>query len=389
MNIDDLRRRIPATARMNYLNTGWAGPSPTPVLETIRRRLEDESSGGPASPEIFEGRKETDRKAKEAAASLINVSPDEVLLTDSTTAGINVVVSGLPWEKGDELVTCDLEHPSILIPSYDLQRRHGVRVKVLRFAPDESHEAILSAIEGALSARTRLVFLSHIEYSSGLRMPVEAIGALVRARGIRLLLDGAQAVGQTEVDVGDIGCDFYAFPGQKWLLGPGGTGALYVRREMIPELEPVRVGFYSFKEFDQAGGFEPETDLIERFAVGSASAPLRQGFIESIRFVRDVGIPKIAERSLKLASVLKAGIADVPRVRVLSPMEGPGGSALVSFALDGADHETAVARLWAENKIVVRHIRYPDAIRTSLAFFNTEDEVAQLIEAVRRLAANA
>ena len=388
MNLDDLRRHIPVTARMNYLNIGWAGPSPTPVTEAIQLRLEQESSGGPASPGVVESRKETDRIAKEAAALLINTSPDEILLTDSTTGGINVVISGLPWEQGDELVTCDLENPAILIPSYYLQRTHGVIVKVLRFTPDEPHSAILSAIEDALSDRTRLVFLSHIQYSSGLRMPAAAIGALLKEKGIRFLLDGAQAVGQIPVDAGETSCDFYAFPGQKWLMGPSGTGALYIRREVIPDLEPMKVGFHSVSKFDLEAGFEVETELIERFSAGSASAPLREGFIESVKFVRDVGIPEIAQHGLKLASQLITSLSHVPRVRVLSPTDGPGRSSLVSFTLDGVDNETAANRLWDAHKIVVRHVRYPDGIRASLAPFNTEDEVEQLVEAVRGFTAS-
>ena len=192
MDVDNLRRQIPTTKQMTYMNTGWDGPSPTSVGEAIRARFEYENDLGPTAAEVIESAKEVRGQAKKAIASLINATPQEILLTENTTEGINMVLNGLPWQEGDEVITCDLEHPSILLPTYHLQDRKGVRVKVLPFAPDAEHSAITSAVEEALSERTRMVFLSHVEYSCGLRMPIEEISRLTRRRGIWLMVDGAQ-----------------------------------------------------------------------------------------------------------------------------------------------------------------------------------------------------
>ena len=380
MDIARLREQIPTTQRMTYMNTGWAGPSPVSVVKAIEKRLEYESYNGPTAPEVMDRAKGIQQRAKEATAGLLNASPSEVLPSANTTEGINVVMAGLPWREGDEIITCDLEHPSILIPSYHLQRRRGVKVNVLHMAPDESHDSILAKIEDALTDRTRMVFFSHIEYSCGLRMPVEQIRDLTRQGDIWMLLDGAQAAGHIPVDVRAIDCDFYAMPGQKWLLGPDETGALYIRESMIPAIEPA------VEDFDREGGYVQDKDKIDKFLVSTVSAPLRAGYTEGIRFVQETGIPSVEQRNLALASTLKAGLADIPNVKILSPIEGPGCSGLVSFAIDGRDPKESRAKLWNTHRIVVRDVAYPSSLRASLHYFNTEDEVAQLVEAVGELA---
>ena len=386
MNVDELRAQIPTTRQMTYLNTGWDGPSPVSVVEAIRARLDYENHVGPTSTEALETGKEVREQAKEAIAGLVNATPQEILLTENTTEGINIVLNGLPWQEGDEVITCDLEHPSILLPTYHLQDRKGVWVKVLQFAPDADHSAIISAVEDALTERTRMVFLSHIEYSCGLRMPIEEISRLTRPRGIWLMVDGAQGPGHIPLDLSELSCDFYAMPGQKWLLGPDGTGALFIREPMIQAVQPDRVGFYSVKKYDHAGSYEPETEDIDKFVVSTTSTPLRVGFLQAVRFISDVGIDEIVSRSAALATSLRTELSEVNGVKVLSPTDGPGRTSLVSFTIGDADHGAAAKQLWENDRILARWVRYPDSIRASLAFFNTEIEVAQLVDAVRRLA---
>ena len=386
VDVTKLREQIPTTGRMTYLNTGWAGPSPVSVVDAIAQRLEYESYNGPTSVDVLESGEAIDLEAREAVAGLIGASADEVLLTSSTTDGINTVMTGLPWREGDEIITCNLEHSSILLPSYQLRRLRGVKVNVLTLAPGESHDSILSRVEDALTDRTRMVFFSHVEYSTGLRMPVEGIRKLTAGRGIWMLIDGAQGAGHVSVNVGEIDCDFYAMPGQKWLLGPDGTGALYIRRSMIPLVEPVRVSGKWVTSYDHDGGVDPDTDNIDKFIVGTSSAPLRAGFTEGIRFVREVGIAAIEERALALAAMLKERLATMPHVAVLSPMDGPGRSGLTTFTVTGRDPEETAQKLWDTHRIVIRDVKYPSCLRASLDFFNTEEEVDILAGAIRGLA---
>ncbi|MBM3948353.1 MAG: aminotransferase class V-fold PLP-dependent enzyme [SAR202 cluster bacterium] len=386
MDIEGLRRQIPTVQKMAYFNTGWEGPSPVPVIEAIKERLEYESYNGPSSPEVLESAESIARQAKEAVAKLVNASPDEIALTENTTEGLNVVLNGLPWMAGDEIVTCNLEHPSVLLPSYNLQQRAGVKVKVVILSSNSTHDEIVSKFEEALTPKTRMVFLSHIEYSCGLRMPIKRIRRLTQGRGIWMLLDGAQGPGHVRLDMRDIGCDFYSMPGHKWLLGPDGTGALYIRKEMLEQVRPVRVGYRFAKSFDQAGNFVPLTDSIDKFRVSTTSAPLRAGHLEAVRFHQRIGSDTVEQRSLAQAARLKTALSAIPGVRVTSPLEGPECTGLVTFTIEGVAPADAVAAMWKTQRILTRAVAFPSGIRASVAFFNTDDEIARLAEAVRGLA---
>ena len=389
MDVARLREQIPVCQRMVYMNTGWSGPSPRPVVEAIKGWLDYEMEQGPTSPAVYESGREIQAKAKEAVAQLLNATFDEICLTENTTQGLNIVVNGLQWRSGDEIISFDLEHSSVLIPSYFQQRRHGVVVKLLSIATDESWEVILGKIEQALTPHTRLLFLSHIQYSCGLRMPVKEIRNLIGDRGILLLLDGAQTAGHIPLDMKDLDCDFYSIPGHKWLLGSEGTGALYIRKEMIPQVEPVHVAWRAAMPHNDPYNFEPVASSTDKFLITSTSFALRAGMLEAMRFIREIGVKEIEARNLKLAALLKRSLGEVPGVKVLSSMDEGASSGLVSFTIDGVDPTVAVSQLWEKHKVVARSVAFPSCIRVSLHFFNTEEEVDTVVEAVRRLGPGA
>ena len=386
MEIDRIREQIPVCQRMVYVNSGWSGPSPISVVEAIKARLDYEMDQGPTTPEVRDSGREIQGQARRAVANLLNATPEEICLTKNTTDGINIVINGLPWSQGDEIITCSLEHSSVLVPSYFQQWRHGALVKVVPLAGNEGPDAILAKIESAITHRTRLVFLSHIQYSTGLRMPVEEIRRMTKDRGIMLLLDGAQTAGHISLDMKELDCDFYAIPGQKWLLGPEGVGALFIRQDMIPQVQPVHVAGRAVLPHKGPEDMEPETASIDKFLGTSTSTALQAGMLEAIRFVQAAGVEEIEERDLDLASQLKQSLGETPGVKVLSPLERGSSSGLVSFAIDGIEPEDAVTRLWEQHHIVARQVEFPSGIRVALHFFNTEEEVGQVVEAVRRMA---
>ena len=382
MDVAELRKQIPVCQTMTYMNTGWSGPSPLPVVDAIKDRFDLEMTQGPTSPEVQQSGKEIQAKAREAVARLMNAEPDEICLTKNTTEGINFVINGLPWRQGDEIMTCSLEHKSVLTPSYYQQHRHGAVVKVLTIASDESREGILEKIEAAVTGRTKLIFFSHIEYSCGLRMPVKEIRQLIRDRGVLMLLDGAQTAGHIALDMRDLDCDFYSIAGQKWLLGPEGTGALYIRRELIPQVEPAHVA----GKAALPGGpyeFQPNQTAIEKFLLTSTSAPLQAGLLKTIEFIQEIGVGEIEERNLDLAGRMKQALRELAGVKVFSPLDRQGSSGLVTFNIDGVSPEEVVSRLWEGHRILVRKVSFPLCVRASLHFFNTEEEVDQVVEAVR------
>ena len=388
MDIDQLRKQLPVCLQTIYMNTGWSGP-PISVVSAIKERLDYEMELGPTSPEVYDSGLRIQASTKGAVARLLNATAEEICLTDNTTHGLNIVVNGLLWRSGDEIITFDLEHSSVLVPTYYLQRRHGVQVKVVPIAPDEEQETIVGKFEAALTDRTRLVFLSHIQYSSGLRMPVEEIRKLTAKLGILMLVDGAQTAGHIPLDMKAIGCDFYAIAGHKWLLGSEGVGALYVRNDLIPRLEPVQVASRAADSMVDPHRFEPVTSSMDKFLLTSASTALYAGLLQAIGFIQGIGVEQIERRNLGLGASMTTALQEIAGVTILSPRKGPGTSGLVAFTIDGVDPESAVSYLWKRHRIVARSVDYPSCLRVSLHFFNTQEEIDLVIEAVHELAMGA
>ena len=380
---------MPNINDMTYLNTGWSGPSPTYVVDAIKSRLEIESFNGPTSPEILESGQKIMSDSKMLVSKLFNCMPEEVVLTDNTTDGINLILNGLPWKPGDEVVLCDLEHPSVLLPAYNLQSSKGVRLRMVSIDLSSNHNDIKQSFASTITGRTRLVMFSHIQYSTGLRMPVSAIASIAHKVGARVLVDGAQGPGHVDLDMNALGVDFYSSPGQKWLLGPDQTGALFIKHNLIPEVQPSRIGFGFSSNFNLEGRFDAVTQSVDKFSMSTTSAPLRAGYNAAITKILELKMPNVEKRNLELTKILKEGLSSIDGINILTPLDGNECSALTTFQINGADESEAVLQLWKNDKIVIRAIQSQKGMRVSTSFFNTEDEINKLVDAIEQLSNKA
>lgn len=383
MDQQAIRSQIPATGNVVYMNTGWSGPSPTAVVEAIAARLQEESSLGPASPTVLASGRQVRQELRSSLAAFLNVTPEELALTQNTTEGQNMVINGLAWQAGDEVITFSLEHNSVLVPCYYLERRHGTVTKVLELETDEDHDSIVAKVEAAITPRTRLLFMSHVQFKSGLRMPAERLREVTRQHGVLMLLDGAQGTGHVQLDLHALGVDFYAMPGHKWMMGPDGVGALYIRQDMIEQVTPMKVSGHAVHSGHGWEDFEPNMSDIQKLELTTTNDGLWAGFREAIRFREQLRSGEAEEHSLSLASRAKAALSAVPGVSITSPLEGPGCSGLVTFSVEGWEPRDLVNALEAEHSISIRAVSDPANVRMSLAFFNTEGEVDGVAEAVR------
>lgn len=386
LEIEPIRAEIPATASVIYLNTGWQGPSPRSVIAAVHETLALEAEA-PTGPSANVKKLEISRKARRALADLINATPEEVSLQQNTTEGINIVVSGLGLQPGDEVITCSLEHPSVVVPFYYSRERYGVTAKIVHLSGQDSDADILVRFEEALSPATKLIILSHVTYGSGRLLPIRDICRLAHARGAHLLLDAAQSVGQMPVDMRELECDFCAFPGHKWLLGPAATGALYVRRDLVQRLEPPKVAHHAADYYNLRGDFRPKVDAIEKFELTTVSVPLLAGLLAAHEFLRGIGLEAVRERVLHLARYATARLSRIPGTRLISPeREEAVASGLVSFSLPGVPPEVVTACLWDRGRIVARTVPDASCTRLSLHVFNTETEVDAAAAIVEDLA---
>jgi len=366
-----------ATNDFAYLNTGSSGPPSYDVISATREA--DVLCSGPAYVEgtgLFAIQAEYASRARGAAARLIGAGPDDVALTQNTTHGMNLGVSSLNWREGDEVVSVTTEHPGCLMPLHNLKRRFGVEVNLV--SPPVTPERL----EAVLTRRTRLVALSHVDWTSGEVLPLREICALARERDVLTLVDGAQSVGNIGVNVPDTGADMYAFTGHKWVLGPEGMGAFYVRPD-LPVHSP-NVGFKSLEsptDFDAGGDYGLRSNA-RRFEASTTSPALAAGFAAAAEAVYErggSGFDAIRNRAGLLTNLL----SELPRVIVCSPQ--PAQSGLVSFKVEGARAEDVAGRL-LDRRFVLRHIPGPQpCVRASTHLFNDEGELGALAEAVRDL----
>lgn len=386
MDLAKIREAIPATKQGIYLNTGWSGPSPRPVVERIKDWLEYESYNGPTSKPVFERHLELMTSVRNTIANFVGATADEITLTQNTTEGIHLIINGIQWKPGDELIICDLEHPSVSIPAYYMPKRQGVTLRILDMNPAASKTEILDMFTRAINSKTKLVFLSHVQYACGLKMPVAEIAAMAHRAGAWILVDGAQAAGHLDLDMRALDVDFYCFPGHKWVLGPDGVGATYIRKELIPQIETMKMGTRSISASDRRGNYTPEQASIRKFELTTTSTPLWAGMEESMKFLLSVGKKEIEERSRSLSSIVKSTFSEIPGVHIHSPTDPLTSCGLVTFSIDSWEPKDIVDALWTDVQAVTRTTPWPAGVRLSTAFFNTEDEIARVRKGVQKLA---
>lgn len=350
--------------RTAYLNTGTAGPWPSPVVEAIADALRSEAEQGRASPRGLPDFPPALAQTRDRLASWVCAAPGDVALVGSTTIGINMAVWGLDWRAGDEVVTTSAEHRGVLAPLRQVAARRDVSVRVADISGEVSP---LEAIVGELSGRTRLVAISHVSFSTGVRLPIQQIAEAAHRAGAQLLVDGAQAVGAIPVSVHDLSVDFYAFPGQKWLCGPEGTGGLYIRDPVA--LHKTFVGARSGQA--SVAGYEYSTLF----------RPSVHGLLAGLRWLDGIGREAIFARVSDVADYCYTRLEGEPGVEMVTPADARAG--LVHFRLDGADLDGLVAQLASEG-VTVRSVSDTQSLRVSCGFFNTLSEIDRLVDVVRR-----
>jgi L-cysteine/cystine lyase len=387
LDIDAIRAQLPITERCAYFNTGWSGPLPDSVAEAMRARLQLEAERGPASRTAFIEYMDLTQALRQRLADTVGAQSEEIALTQNTTEGMNIVFNGLPWQRGDHIVTTTAEHSSGLIPCYYLQRRHGVDLSFVRTDASDSPDEMLAKFDAAITPGTKLVAISHISYSTGQTFPLAQINALAHAAGARVLVDAAQGLGHLPLNFRADDVDYYAMAGHKWLMGPDGHGALFIRRDLIADLEPVFVAHAAADSLDFAGGgFHPASDSIAKFALTSTSTVLRAGMNAALALYTDAGRDAVWQRICSLAAYASEQLAQVDRVRVCSPINAGYQCGLVAFRIEGLPASRVAEYLEVQEGVVTRSVSEVDVVRMSTHYFNTEAEIDRAVAAVRRAA---
>jgi L-cysteine/cystine lyase len=376
---ESLRSQLPVLSKCVYLNTGTAGPIPQLAANAMAAEADYELQQGRGNFATWDRFFALLEQSRQLAADVLGAHFDEVALTHHTSEGINIVLWGHDWAHGDEIVTTSLEHDAVCVPLGLLAKRYGV---TLRFAEIGMGEDPLAAIEEQLTDRTKLVVLSHIAYNTGALFPIREIAKAAHDRGAKLLVDGAQTCGVLPLDMSALDVDFYTLSGQKWLLGPEGTGALYVARSCLESLAPTFGSYFTPKHHDFRGRVELQPGA-RRFETGMVHRPSWAAFEASTRWMLEsVRLDRAWQRSLQLTKLARERLADIDGLEIISPKNCP--SPLLSFDLPSHTPQQLFAlslELARQEKLIIRSTPHaPFCLRATFAFFNTEHEVALLAE---------
>ncbi len=379
MDFAELRQLIPACREYAYFQTGTHSPKPTPVLDAVVRWLHYQNQG-PALPWVMERMYQLLEEARAKIAKALGAEPEEIALLENTTEGIDCVANSLDFRPGDNVVITDEEHPANRVPWLALKERIGLDVRTVHASVDP--EEFVPALDQVLSERTRLVAISHVSRETGKRLPVHEAAALCRDRGVALLVDGAQALGAVEVNVREIGCDFYAFGGHKYLLGPQGTGGLFVRRDVAERLRPTWVGAGSLD--DRAGEGVHWSAGARRFEFGTRDLARFGGLVAALDIWEEIGWGRVHSRIGEYTAELKRALLELPGARLDTPLEWERSSAIVVLRLDGFASQRIVDSLLAEHKVVTVVNSAPEpGIRISTHVFSDEEDMQRLIDGLR------
>jgi L-cysteine/cystine lyase len=374
MTFDNARVRdaMPSVTASVYLNAGTFGPVPLASADVMQKRVSEVLARGRIGTAGFAKWTALMEETRDAFAQSFGEPNDEVALMHCTTDGINTVLWGLTFREGDEIVTTTAEHPGLLAPLEELARVKGVRI--VFSAPTQS------AIAGALTARTRLVALSHVLWTDGDVLPLEAIARDAHATGAKVLVDGAQSVGAFSFRPSETGADFYTASGQKWLCGPSGTGALWIRSTELASLATPWPSYFSKNRMNPSVGITEYT-TAQRLDASTLSLTAMAGLAPAVAFhkihVRDGAFGY----ATALAESLRARLRQVRSVRVIETQHRDPRATIVSFVKENEAATMTNTKL-EHAGILARAIPGVNYVRASIGFWNNEADLEALTRAL-------
>jgi cysteine desulfurase/selenocysteine lyase len=368
-------QEFPIVQEYTYLNAAAVGPLPTRTLRAV-----EQAAAAAQFPNTAKGRAvpSPESEAKERLARLIGARQEDIVFTSSTTHGLNICAHGIDWRVGDNVVVPQGDFPSLAHTWHQL-RDQGVEV---RFVGWEGAGPEVDEIMRAVDSRTRAVSCSVIKWDTGHRVDVEELGARCAQHGCLLIVDAIQAVGVQPLDVKAARISALATHGFKWLIAGFGLGALYVAPEALDRIRPVFVGEQSFA--GDGNSFDPTAVLrlgAARYAAGSSNKPGQAALISSLGLIEEIGVNTIEEHARSLAETL---YAELKRrgdgLHVVSPAEPARRSAIITFTLGSRERDSSFVEE-LEGKGIIVALR-PPGVRVSPHFYNTEGEIARLLDAL-------
>jgi len=364
---------------LTYLNNGTMGPSPFVVFDKVRQSMADIDKYL-----SYAGWENTQKKI----ADFVGANEDEIALTINVTQGINIACWGLPLKKGDEVIITTHEHGGSAFPWLNRQKLDGIVLKT--FTPAATADETLNRIDKLINGNTRVIAVPHIPCTQGQILPIKEICKLARTKGVMIFIDGAHGPGMLPLDLHDIDCDAYASCCHKWMLGPKGTGFLYVKKEMQEKLQAVFVGAGSDNaKWNMAttpvtmGDYAPSA---HRYYAGTMNVSLYKGVDAAIDFINEIGQKNITGRIKYLGSIVQTRLMALgERIEMLTPTEDKSRGGVIGFRVKGIE-SMALYQKFADEKIRIRQVHENglNSLRVSTHIYNSHADIERFMQVMQK-----
>lgn len=359
------------------MNNGTVGPMPQPVFNSLIHCFKAQCTN-PFDVYNFIPRKKEEVRQK--LAQFINATPEEVVITRNTTEGMNFVANGLDLAQGDEVLLSDMEHPGGTHPWRLKAKRCGIVIKEVPIGlPPENVETFVKPFQAAISPRTKAISISHTVYISGLIAPLKELSRMAHEKGVLVVADSAHGIGMLDLNMKDLGVDFFATSPYKWMGAPTGVGVLYIKRDVQDKLWPT-IASSGWDTYPDAQRFETLSQRADALTVALG---------EAVDFQNVIGKQRIERRIKALAGYLKRELKRIPGVRLYTSEDPYLSGGLTSFSVEGVEAQKIVDYVRERYNIVVRTIGNVEkgtyGVRVSTPIYVNFKHIMMFLEGVQHL----
>jgi cysteine desulfurase / selenocysteine lyase len=392
INIEQARKETPGCKQVLHFNNAGAALMPQPVMDAITTHLQNEFMMG--GYEAAHAAQEPLEHVYDALSALLNCHRDEVACIENATRAWDMAFYAIDFQPGDRILTAKASYASNYIAFLQMAKRIGITIDVI--PDDEYGQLSIPALHNMMDKRVKLIAITHVPTNGGLVNPAAEVGKVAREASVLYLLDACQSVGQMPIDVQAIGCDMLSATGRKWLRGPRGTGFLYIRKTILPQVEPPFLDLLAatwtavnqYEVRNDARCFETwETNFAGKIGLGVA-----------VDYALNWGLDAIWQRVCHLSHLLRAGLSEIPGVTVRDI--GQVQSGIVTFTVDGTSANDIKQIMLAQQINVSTTTRFStrldmesrgldEMVRSSVHYYNSEEEVMRFCTAVSQLSNSA
>jgi selenocysteine lyase/cysteine desulfurase len=357
-------------------NNGGVSPSPKVVQDAVERynKFSNEAPSYFMWRILDQGRE----PLREKLAELAGCDPEEIAINRNATEALNTVIYGMDLNKGDEVIGTKQDYPNMIQAWRQRALREGIQYTQLNFDfPIEDDDTIVKAFENAITAKTKLVHITHVVNWVGQIMPVKKIARMAHAKGVEVLVDGAHSFGLLDFKIPDLECDYFGTSLHKFLSAPIGSGMLWIKKDKIEKIWPLLCND------------KPKSKDIRKFeTLGTRSFPIEQGIGEAINFHNGIGAKRKEERIRYLKNYWASRAKEIPGVKIHTSLKPQYSCAICGVSVDGMTTTELDNALFSKYKIHCTNIVWENikAVRITPHVYTSIQDVQKLVRALEEIA---